>query len=216
MSIKGNLTRIKETLNKDVTLIAVSKTKPLEALNEAYNCGVRDFGENKVQELLEKHENLPKDIRWHLIGHLQTNKVKYLVDKVFLIHSLDSIKLLHQIEKVYGTKDKIAKVLIQINIGRESNKTGIYEEDLYLLIEEIQKCSYVKVLGLMVVIPKGQESENQEFFKKTKSIWDKLKGNNYKNISMEYLSMGMTNDYEVALEVGSNMIRVGQGIFGKR
>ena len=216
MSIKENLEKIREDIDENVTLIAVSKTKPLEALQEAYDCGIRDFGENKVQELIEKYDNFHKDVRWHLIGHLQTNKVKYLVDKVFLIHSLDSIKLLQQIEKVYGSSNKIANVLIQINIGKESTKAGIFEEDLNSLVDEIEKCKYVKALGLMVIIPKGEDKENREYFIRTKNIWDELREKNLKNVKMKYLSMGMTNDYTIALQEGSNMIRVGQGIFGKR
>lgn len=216
MDIKENIQKIKETLEDDITLIAVSKTKPLEALEEAYNCGIRDFGENKVQELLGKYDNFHKDVKWHLIGHLQTNKVKYIVDKVFLIHSLDSIKLLQQIEKVYGSNNKIANVLIQINIGKEETKAGIFEEELESLVNEIEKCKYVKALGLMVIIPKGDEQENRKYFKHTKNILNKLKEQKFSNITMEYLSMGMSNDYITALEEGSNMIRVGQGIFGKR
>lgn len=216
MSIKENIQKIKETLEDDITLIAVSKTKPLEALEEAYSYGIRDFGENKVQELLEKYDNFHKDVKWHLIGHLQTNKVKYIVDKVFLIHSLDSIKLLQQMEKIYGSNDKIANVLIQINIGKEETKAGIFEEELDALVNEIEKCKYVKALGLMVIIPKGDEQENRKYFKSTKNIWDKLKEQKFKNITMKHLSMGMSSDYITALEEGSNMIRVGQGIFGKR
>jgi len=216
LSIKENIQKIKETLEDDITLIAVSKTKPLEALEEAYSYGIRDFGENKVQELLEKYDNFHKDVKWHLIGHLQTNKVKYIVDRVFLIHSLDSIKLLQQIEKIYGSNDKIANVLIQINIGKEETKAGIFEEELDALVNEIEKCKYVKALGLMVIIPKGDEQENRKYFKSTKNIWDKLKEQKFKNIAMKHLSMGMSSDYITALEEGSNMIRVGQGIFGKR
>ena len=130
MGIKDNIEYLKKSIPDDVMLLAVSKTKPLEYLEEAYQCGMRDFGENKVQELVEKYENFHKDVRWHLIGHLQTNKVKYLVDRVFLIHSLDSVNLLNQIEKVFGKAGKTADTLIQINIGREESKTGILEEDL--------------------------------------------------------------------------------------
>lgn len=216
LSIKENILKIKETLEENITLIAVSKTKPLEALEEAYNCGIRNFGENKVQELIEKYDTFHKDVKWHFIGHLQSNKVKYLVNKVFLIHSLDSIKLLHQIEKVYKSNNTIANVLIQINIGKEDSKNGIFQEDLYSLIEEIEKCNHVNALGLMVIIPKGSESENRSYFIKTKNIWDEMNNIKYKNIKMKYLSMGMTNDYHIALQEGSNMIRVGQGIFGKR
>ena len=183
---------------------------------EAYNVGQRDFGENKVQELIEKEESLPKDIRWHLIGKLQTNKVKYLVGKVYLIHSLSSIKLLDKIESEFSKKDTIANVLIQINIGREESKSGVLEEDLNTLIEAIELCNYVKVKGIMVIIPKGNDESNRFYFKKSKEIFEYLKNKKYKNIKMEILSMGMSNDYKVAIEEGSNMIRIGTGIFGAR
>ena len=183
---------------------------------EAYNVGQRDFGENKVQELIEKEESLPKDIRWHLIGKLQTNKVKYLVGKVYLIHSLSSIKLLDKIESEFSKKDTIANVLIQINIGREESKSGVLEEDLNTLIEAFELCNYVKVKGIMVIIPKGNDESNRFYFKKSKEIFEYLKNKKYKNIKMEILSMGMSNDYKVAIEEGSNMIRIGTGIFGSR
>ncbi|WP_294375810.1 YggS family pyridoxal phosphate-dependent enzyme [uncultured Clostridium sp.] len=216
MGIKENIECIKNKIPDDVKLLAVSKTKPLEYLEEAYECGIRDFGENKVQELVEKYENFHKDVRWHLIGHLQTNKVKYLVDKVFLIHSLDSVNLLNMIEKVFGKAGKTADVLIQINIGREESKTGIFEEDLEDFILEIEKCEHVSVKGLMVIIPQGDEESNRKYFKKTKAIFDELKTRNFKNITMQILSMGMTHDYETAIEEGSTLVRVGTGIFGER
>ncbi|MDD7793968.1 YggS family pyridoxal phosphate-dependent enzyme [Clostridium sp. 'White wine YQ'] len=216
MSIRQNILSIQKEIPDEVTLIAVSKTKPLQDLEDAYECGMRDFGENKVQELMEKYDRFHKDVRWHLIGHLQTNKVKYLVGKVHLIHSLDSIKLLHQIEKVYSAENMIAKVLIQINIGKEESKTGIFEEDIENIIEEIEKCNYVKALGIMVIIPKGDVESNRLYFRKTKGIWNVLSEKNYKNVQMEYLSMGMTKDYKTAIEEGSNMVRIGEGIFGQR
>lgn len=198
MGIKENLEKVEKQIPANVKLLAVSKTKPIEALEEAYQCGIRDFGENKVQELLKKEEIFHKDVRWHLIGHLQTNKVKYLVDKVYLLHSLDSVKLLKELERVYKKNNKIINTLIEINIGREESKTGIFEENLEDFIEEIEKCSNVLVKGLMVIIPKGDEETNRMYFKKTKSIFDRLKTKNYKNISMDILSMGMTNDYKTA------------------
>ncbi|MBL4931046.1 YggS family pyridoxal phosphate-dependent enzyme [Clostridium paridis] len=216
MSIRENIFNIQKEIPDKVTLIAVSKTKPLQDLEDAYECGMRDFGENKVQELMEKYDRFHKDVRWHLIGHLQTNKVKYLVGKVHLIHSLDSIKLLQQIEKVYSAENMIARVLIQINIGKEESKTGIFEEDIENIIEEIEKCNYVKALGIMVIIPKGDVESNRFYFRKTKGIWNTLSEKNYKNVQMEYLSMGMTKDYKTAIEEGSNMVRIGEGIFGQR
>lgn len=216
MGIKENIEHIRKLIPEDVQLLAVSKTKPLEYLEEAYNCGIRDFGENKVQELVEKYENFHKDVRWHLIGHLQTNKVKYLVDKVFLIHSLDSINLLNQIEKVFGKAGKTAHALIQINIGREESKTGILEEDLEEFIQAIEKCNHVLIKGIMVIIPQGDEESNRKYFKKTKKIFEELKQRNFKNIQMQILSMGMTHDFETAIEEGSTLVRVGTGIFGER
>lgn len=216
MCIKENIKKIKEDLEKEITLVAVSKTKPMEDIKLAYEIGQRDFGENKVQELVDKEEILPKDIRWHFIGKLQTNKVKYLVGKVFLIHSLSSIKLLEKIENEFSKKKIIANLLIQINIGREESKSGILEEELFDLINKIEKCEFCKVKGLMAIIPKGTNEENKTYFKKMKEIFDKLSKEKYNNISMEILSMGMTNDYKIALEEGSTLVRIGEGIFGKR
>lgn len=216
MGIKENIEEIKSKIPANVKLLAVSKTKPIEALEEAYAAGMREFGENKVQELLDKEEKFHKDVKWHLIGHLQTNKVKYLVDKVYMIHSLDSIKLLDEIEKIYGKNEKTVNTLIQINIGREESKSGILEENLNEFIEAIEKCDHVLVKGIMVIIPKGDEESNRYYFKKTKEIFEELKIKTYKNISMDILSMGMTNDYMTAIEEGSNLVRVGTGIFGER
>ncbi|MDD6795269.1 MAG: YggS family pyridoxal phosphate-dependent enzyme [Clostridiaceae bacterium] len=216
MSISQNIKDIKKEIPSSVTLLAVSKTKPLEMLEEAYKVGVRDFGENKVQELMKKQECFHDDVRWHLIGKLQTNKVKYIVGKVYLIHSLSSIKLLNQIEKEYGKQNKVANTLIQINIGREESKSGILLEELDSLINAVEGCKFVKVSGIMVIIPKGNEEQNRIYFNKTKKIYDSLKNNKYKNIEMKTLSMGMTHDYKIAIEEGSNLVRVGEGIFGKR
>lgn len=216
MSIAQNIEELRKELPAGVTLLAVSKTKPLEDLEKAYKVGIRDFGENKVQELMSKEENFHKDVRWHFIGKLQTNKVKYLVSKVFLIHSLSSIKLLNQIEKEFGKHDQMANVLIEINIGMEDSKSGILPNEIDELIDEIEKCSHVKAKGIMVIIPKGTSKSNREYFKKTKNIFEKYKKNNYKNVTMEILSMGMTHDYSEAIEEGSTLVRIGTGIFGER
>ena len=216
MSIEENISKIKDKIPKDTTLVAVSKTKPMEDIVKAYQFGIRDFGENKVQELIDKEENLAKDIRWHFIGNLQTNKVKYLVGKVYLIHSLSSIKLLKKIEDEFSKKDTIANLLIQINIGKEESKGGIFEEDLNEFIIEIEKCNNINVKGLMSIIPKGTDVENRFYFNKMKKIFDDLSLKKYKNISMEILSMGMTHDFKIAIEEGSNLVRIGEGIFGKR
>ncbi len=216
MNIKDNIRNLLDYIPDYVNLIAVSKTKPLEDLEEAYKCGIRDFGENKVQELCEKYENFHKDVRWHLIGHLQKNKVKYIVGKVHLIHSLDSISLVKELEKRFSKENIVANTLIQLNIGRESQKYGVLEEDIYDIIKEIEKCNNILVKGLMVIIPKGSKEENIKYFRKTKEIFEELKNQEFINISMEILSMGMTHDYEEAIGEGSNLIRVGEGIFGKR
>jgi len=216
LSIKEEIIKIKNSIPSNVKLVAVSKTKPIEDIMEAYKAGQRDFGENKVQELLEKEISLPKDINWHLIGKLQTNKVKYIVGKVCLIHSLSSIKLLDTIEKEYSKKNLTANTLIQINIGREDSKNGIFIEELDELIDAIERSKHCKVKGIMTIIPKGSDEENRYYFKEVKKIYDNLKERKFKNISMEILSMGMSNDYKIAIEEGANLIRIGQGIFGKR
>lgn len=216
MDINGNITKTLRTIKEGVTLIAVSKTKPIEMLEEAYKSGIRDFGENKVQELCEKYDEFHKDVRWHLLGHLQRNKVKYIVGKVNLIHSVDSIELLKEIEKRYKKENLIANILIQINIGRETQKYGVLEENIYDIMEEVKSCDNVKVKGLMAIIPKGNKEENKAYFDKMYNIFRELKNKQFNNVSMDILSMGMTHDYLEAIEAGSNMVRIGEGIFGKR
>lgn len=216
MSIKNNISHILSAMPKDVHLIAVTKTRNVQEIKEAYDFGLRDFGENKVQELVNKYDEFDESVRWHLIGHLQRNKVKYIVGKVYLIHSLDSVKLLDELEKQFALKGLNAEVLIEINIGREVNKTGILLEELEELLVECEKCNNVKVKGLMTVLPICSAEEQREYFKKIKSIWDLLSEKPYKNIQMLFLSMGMTGDYNTAILEGSNMIRIGEGIFGKR
>ena len=216
MSIKDNIEALEKEIPNGVKLLAVSKTKPLSDLEEAYEAGIREFGENKVQELVAKEEEFHKDVKWHFIGGLQTNKVKYLVGKVCLIHSLSSIKLLKQIEKEFGKKNEIANVLIEINIGREESKGGILEEELEDMLSEIEKCSFVRVKGIMVIIPKGDSDSNRAYFKRTKEIFESLKNREFKDIKMEILSMGMTHDYKIAIEEGSTLVRIGEAIFGKR
>lgn len=216
MSIKENISGILTSIPQDVHLIAVTKTRTIDEIKEAYNIGLRDFGENKVQELISKYDSFDSSVRWHLIGHLQRNKVKYIVGKVHLIHSLDSIRLLQEIEKQYKEHNLTAEVLIEINIGREENKTGIMEEDLEELIIQCENCTNVKVKGLMTVLPMCNEEEQGKYFIRIKGLWDSIKSKSYNNIEMKYLSMGMTGDYKIAINEGSNMIRIGTGIFGKR
>lgn len=216
MSIKENISEIRKNIPNYVNLIAVSKTKCVEEIKEAYDAGIRDFGENKVQELIKKKDLLPEDIRWHLIGHLQRNKVKYIAGQVELIHSLDSIRLLEELEDQYSSRNAIANALIQINIGREESKTGIYLEELESLISACEKCNNVKVYGLMAIIPKNDEKGNIFFFREMKKIWDDLKQRSLNNIEMKFLSMGMSDDYIIAISEGANMVRIGTGIFGSR
>lgn len=204
-------------LRDEVTLIAVSKTKPLPMLKEVLDTGILDFGENKVQELTMKYEQLPKDIRWHLIGHLQTNKVKYIVDKVELIHSVDSYRLAEQIEKEAAKLNIICNILIEVNIAKEDTKFGLMEEDVLPLILKIAKLEHVCIKGLMTIAPFVENSEkNREHFRKLRQLNIDIKSKNIDNVSMDILSMGMTGDYEVAIEEGATMIRVGTGIFGER
>jgi len=207
---------LKKEIPQNVTLVCVSKTRQIHEIREVYEAGARDFGENKVQELMDKYDSLGEDIRWHFIGHLQRNKVKYIVGKVYLIHSLDSIRLLQEIEKQYGAKDEIANALIQVNIGKENTKTGIAIEDLDSLLKAIEKCNNVKIKGLMATIPIGSVEDCTMYFNQMKNIFDNLKTFNYKNVTLEFLSMGMSGDFKMAIDAGANMIRLGEKIFGER
>lgn len=202
---------------KEVTLIAVSKTKPYTAIEEALPSGVLDYGENKVQELTEKYEILPKDIRWHMIGHLQRNKVKYLVGKVELIHSVDSLRLANQIETEFAKKNEIANILIEVNMANEESKFGITSETTEQLVREISKLEHVRIKGLMTIAPYTDNPEtNREYFRNMKKLSVDITEKYIDNVSMNVLSMGMTGDYQVAIEEGATMIRVGTGIFGER
>lgn len=202
---------------EEVKLIAVSKTKPVEMLQEAYECGCRDFGENKVQELLDKYEAMPKDIRWHMIGHLQRNKVKYIVDKVYLIHSVDSLRLAEEISKEALKKNVCVNILIEVNVANEETKFGTTCEDVKQLVQDIAKLPNICVKGLMTIAPFVENAEkNRPIFSKLKKISVDIMGENIDNITMENLSMGMTGDYAVAVSEGATYVRVGTGIFGIR
>lgn len=201
----------------EVTLIAVSKTKPVEMLQEIYDCGVRDFGENKVQELVDKYEVLPSDIRWHLIGHLQRNKVKYVVDKACLIHSVDSVRLAKAISDESVKKQCQVKILVEVNVAGEESKFGVSVEDTLLLIEEIAGYPNIRIEGLMTIAPFVENPEdNRQIFRKLKQLSVDIDAKNINNVNVHILSMGMTNDYEVAIEEGATVVRVGTGIFGAR
>lgn len=202
---------------EDVLLVAVSKTKPLSDVEELIKCNQQDFGENKVQELVDKYENVSTSVNWHLIGHLQTNKVKYIVDKACLIHSVDSVHLAKEIEKEAAKKGVIAKILIQVNIAKEDTKFGISEEDIYDLIDEIKNFEHIQIEGLMTIAPFVENPEkNRVHFRNLHQLSLDIKSKNIDNVNMNVLSMGMTNDYEVAIEEGATIVRVGTGIFGAR
>ena len=214
MSVKNNLLSIKEGINSNVCLVAVSKTKPKELILEAYESGHTVFGENKVQELVDKYEALPKDIKWHMIGHLQTNKVKYIAPFINLIHSIDSIKLIKEINKKAKNNDRVIDCLIQVHIAKEDSKFGIplsEVDDFYIKCQEYEN---VRIKGLMGMATFTENTTIvSEEFKNLKIVYDKMKSN-YPTIDI--LSCGMSGDYNIAIEQGSNMIRIGSTIFGGR
>ena len=225
--LRDNLKKVEENIqaacdrsgrNRDeITLIAVSKTKPVEMLQEIYDENIRDFGENKVQELCDKIEKMPSDIKWHMIGHLQRNKVKYIVGKVALIHSVDSYRLAEEISIQAKKHNTIVPILVEVNIAHEESKFGISEEDAILLVKEISELENIRIMGLMTIAPYVENPEdNRMYFRKIKELSVDINSKNIDNVSMEILSMGMTGDYEVAIEEGATMIRVGTGIFGAR
>ena len=204
----------------DVTLIAVSKTRPLSDLREAYEAGVRDFGENKVQELMDKIPEMPSDIRWHMIGHLQRNKVKYIVGKVAMIHSVDSLRLAEEISKEAVRKNTEVDILIEINVSGEESKYGVPVAETPGLVEQIALLPAIHIKGLMTIAPFTEDpEENRIFFRKLKQLSVDMGRKNIDNVTMGFLSvlsMGMTGDYAVAIEEGATCVRVGTGIFGER
>ncbi|MEE1313066.1 MAG: YggS family pyridoxal phosphate-dependent enzyme [Lachnospiraceae bacterium] len=202
---------------EEVTIIAVSKTKPLSDVVELQQYGVMDFGENKVQELCSKYEEIEKPVRWHLIGHLQTNKVKYIVDKVELIHSVDSLKLAKQISKEAVKKEVVVPILIQVNVAQEETKFGLKTDEVIKLVREVAKLQNISIQGLMTIAPFVDDPEdNRVYFRQLKQLFVDIDKKKIDNVTMKILSMGMTNDYEVAIEEGATMVRVGTGIFGAR
>ena len=226
--IKKNLEEVKKRIEQaanaskrnpqDITLIAVTKTHPAEMINEAIELGVTDIGENKVQEIMEKYDKVKKGVRWHLIGHLQTNKVKYIIDKVYMIHSVDSVKLMDEIERQaekHGVSE--VKILIQVNISGEETKFGTDLAGLDEMLCHTGELKYVKVCGLMTILPKIDTSvSNRLHFHNIYNKFIDISKNKYDNVNMEFLSMGMSGDFEMAIEEGSNMVRVGTAIFGER
>lgn len=202
---------------EDVTLIAVSKTKPVSMLVEAYNAGARTFGENKVQEITEKYPQMPADAKFHMIGHLQTNKVGQVIEKVSLIHSCDSVHLAEKIEKEAAKRNMVANILLEVNVAKEESKFGLFMDDVISVLNEIQEFPHVCVKGLMTIAPYVENAEeNRKYFKDLYQLYVDIKSKNLDNGTMSVLSMGMTGDYEVAVEEGATMIRVGTGIFGSR
>lgn len=227
MGIADNLNLVEEKISaaceragrsrEEVKLIAVSKTKPIKDINEAIAYGVRSFGENKVQELKEKMEILGEELDWHLIGHLQTNKVKYVVGKVSLIHSLENLRLAEALDKEAKKRDTIVDVLVEVNVAEEDSKFGIKPENAESFIRQISEFDNIRVKGLMTVAPYTEiPEENRKYFRKLNEIMVDLNSKNIHNVSMNVLSMGMTGDYEVAIEEGATLVRVGTGIFGNR
>ena len=227
MSIAVNYAEVKERMEaacarvgrdpKEVTLIAVSKTKPVSMLLEAYEAGSRDFGENKVQEITEKFPQIPTDARFHMIGHLQTNKVGQVIEKAVLIHSVDSIHLAEKIEKEAAKRDLVKDILLEVNVAEEESKFGLSMDEVIPTLEAIQGFPHIRVKGLMTIAPFVENAEeNRKHFKELYQLYVDIKNKNIDNGTMSVLSMGMTGDYEVAVEEGATMIRVGTGIFGSR
>ena len=219
MKIKQNLNNIKSQLPNQVTLVAVSKTKPVADLMEAYDAGQRIFGENKIQEMTDKWEVMPKDIEWHMIGHVQTNKVKYMASYVSLIHGVDSLKLLQEINKQAAKNNRVIDCLLQVYIAEEESKFGLDEQELEAILSstEFKQLKNIRIVGLMGMAT-FTENKNQieKEFKHLKTIFDKYKKLNTEHCQLNTLSMGMSGDYQLAISCGSTMVRIGSSIFGSR
>ena len=219
MAIATNIKAIQATIPENVTLVAVSKTKPVADLMEAYKVGQRIFGENKIQEMAEKWEQMPKDIQWHMIGHVQTNKVKYMAPFVQLVHGVDSLKLLQEINKQAAKNDRVIDCLLQIHIAEEETKFGLDQEELNAILSPttLQEMKNIKIVGLMGMATfTDDENQIKKEFLHLKTIYDEAKGLNLQNCKMNTLSMGMSGDYALAIECGSTMVRIGSSIFGGR
>lgn len=225
--IQVNITEIREEIKQicqncgrnpeEITLIAVTKTVNPERINFAIDCKISDLGENKVQEIMDKYNEISKNVKWHLIGHLQSNKVKYIIDKVGLIHSVDSVKLAEEISRRAEMDNLIKDVLVQINVAKEDTKFGINIEAAVDFIKSISRFDNIRIKGLMTIAPYDEDPEKvRPVFRQLKEKFDELAQMNIPNTDMKYLSMGMSNDYPVAIEEGANMVRIGTAIFGKR
>ena len=201
----------------EVTLIAVSKTKPVSDIRQAMECGITVFGENKVQEIKDKTEEIKEPLSWHMIGHLQANKVKYLPGRVCMIHSVDNVKLAAEIEKQFSKADQIIDVLIEVNMAHEESKFGLSPEEVPDFVKEISSYPHLHIRGLMTIAPFTEDAEsNRIYFKGLRELKDSINGMNIPGVNMDTLSMGMTGDYQVAIEEGATFVRVGTGIFGER
>lgn len=227
MSMKQHLLEVQEQIRlacervgrnpEEVTLIAVSKTQPEEVMKEAYDLGIRVFGENKVQELSVKSAYMPEDISWHMIGHLQTNKVKQVLGKASLIHSVDSLRLAEVIARESEKRGIITDILIEVNVAEEESKYGFTCKEIHTAVRTIANYSSLRIQGFMTIAPFVDNSEeNRSIFAYLRQLSVDIKGENIDNVNMDVLSMGMTNDYTVAIEEGATMVRVGTGIFGLR
>lgn len=225
--IRENLEQVRKNIEEacravgrdpsEVTLIAVSKTKPVPLLREAYDAGARCFGENKVQEIMDKYPQLPEDIQWHMIGHLQRNKVKYIVDKAAMIHSVDSLRLAEAIEQEAAKHEVQVPILLEVNVAEEESKFGLKMDEVLPLIETVSGFPHIRILGLMTIAPYVEDpEENRDIFRQLKKLSVDIEAKNINNVNMSVLSMGMTGDYQVAVQEGSTMVRVGTGIFGER
>jgi len=216
-NVEASANKVGKTLD-DITVIAVTKTVDYKRANEAIEAGLNNLGENRVQEFMNKYEQMDNsNINWHIIGHLQTNKVKYIINKVKLIHSLESLSLAEEINKRSKQNGVVTEVLIELNIGEEESKFGIKINELIDFIKSVENLEYIKIVGLMTVAPYAENKEDVRWvFKEMKNLYDVVSNMSFKNVQMKYLSMGMTNDYDVAIEEGSNVIRIGTAIFGSR
>lgn len=227
MSINDKIEAVKKEISEaantaarrpeEIKLVAVSKTKPVSDIAEAYDAGMRDFGENKPQEIVEKFSHFPTDVRWHMIGHLQRNKVRHIIDKVYLIHSVDNIELAEEIEKRAKAINKIQDILLQVNISGEESKSGFAPDDVLNACCTISKMSHIRIQGLMTISVKSYgQSENKELFLKLKSLSEKIEKVKVDNVFMKELSMGMSGDFKEAIEAGTTIVRIGSSIFGER
>ncbi len=225
--IKENLEIVEENITKacekagrgrdEVTLIAVSKTKPVSDIRQAMDCGIKVFGENKVQAIKDKTEEIKEPLNWHMIGHLQANKVKYLPGRVCMIHSVDNVKLAAEIEKQFAKADQVIDVLIEVNMAHEESKFGLSPDEAPDFVREISAYPHLNIRGLMTIAPYTEDPEsNRVYFKGLRELKDRINGMNIEGVNMDTLSMGMTGDYQVAIEEGATFVRVGTGIFGER